>query len=484
MERKIIRLSVADATSPLCWPIAFHEFGHAIDDHHKFSKKSGLSKGKSLVDRITRSYYQEFFADAVAARTVGPSMLLALLRLEAITITSGLTPAPSITHPSVSARIAAVSNLLPKDAMKPFDAMLTEAHWLSERLLASANVPANDRQGFAALEAISPPIAALAATAAQKVQLKAYGASSLSRSLRLADRLRRGLPPAAIRRVDKATTRPEIENAIATRNKVEFAHSVGRLAEEPATPGEVFVAGFLRLEEDLPGLVDGVLSTAYPGDWGDWVKPIHQFFQNDELLVAALHAVDIHQFLVDKAEKAGDSLHEPATAGLAPNATKTTTVIEERSGLLSDSMIAMRLVHKDDSKRLYVTPLIDPRTQVGPASLDIRLGTDALVFSNMNFVALDPLLESPAADELIARYTRTFEIAPDEPLVLHPGEFALAASLEYVRIPPDLACRLEGRDHRLQQFVGRDAALIVRPRQQGAMGDRDLVCRNPHRFPE
>jgi dCTP deaminase len=36
-------------------------------------------------------------------------------------------------------------------------------------------------------------------------------------------------------------------------------------------------------------------------------------------------------------------------------------------------------------------------------------------------------------------------IGPTEPIVLHPGEFALASTLEYICLPTTLAARLEGR---------------------------------------
>ena len=113
--------------------------------------------------------------------------------------------------------------------------------------------------------------------------------------------------------------------------------------------------------------------------------------------------------------------------------------------MLGDSKIALRLVQDDERERIYITPLIDPTVQIGPASMDIRLGPDALVFANVNFVCIDPLLPEDVSISQLAAYSRTYELTPRAPLILHPGEFALAASLEYVRLPSNIASRLEGR---------------------------------------
>src|SRR4028118_411783 len=38
--------------------------------------------------------------------------------------------------------------------------------------------------------------------------------------------------------------------------------------------------------------------------------------------------------------------------------------------------------------------------------------------------------------------------APDEPFILHPGEFALGSTFELVTLPDDIAARLEGKGSR------------------------------------
>ncbi|MEY4435012.1 MAG: hypothetical protein RIR16_1052, partial [Actinomycetota bacterium] len=48
---------------------------------------------------------------------------------------------------------------------------------------------------------------------------------------------------------------------------------------------------------------------------------------------------------------------------------------------------------------------------------------------------------SEQQDEL----TRLVEVAPDEPFILHPGEFVLGSTYEFVSLPDNIAARLEGK---------------------------------------
>src|SRR5437763_12725128 len=41
--------------------------------------------------------------------------------------------------------------------------------------------------------------------------------------------------------------------------------------------------------------------------------------------------------------------------------------------------------------------------------------------------------------------TELGEVKPDEPFILHPGEFVLGSTAERVKLPDDLVARLEGK---------------------------------------
>ena len=72
---------------------------------------------------------------------------------------------------------------------------------------------------------------------------------------------------------------------------------------------------------------------------------------------------------------------------------------------------------------------LDPWTDemVQPASIDVRLDRFFRLFNNHAYTYVDPA-------ENQGELTEQFEVGPDEPWILHPGEFALGSTWEYVKI--------------------------------------------------
>ena len=114
--------------------------------------------------------------------------------------------------------------------------------------------------------------------------------------------------------------------------------------------------------------------------------------------------------------------------------------------ILSDRDIRARIAQGD----LQVGPLTDEALQIQPASVDLRLGSEFLVYRAARVSCLDPREPNSIADAM-DRVT----IAPDEPFVLHPGEFALGSTEERVRIPNDLVGVVDGRSS-----IGRLAVVV------------------------
>lgn len=83
---------------------------------------------------------------------------------------------------------------------------------------------------------------------------------------------------------------------------------------------------------------------------------------------------------------------------------------------------------------------IDPLfpNSIQPASVDLHLGADFLIFRNTGSVCLDP-------QEPVDRMMEEVSIGPDRQFVLHPGEFALGMTYETVSVPPDLVLQLNGK---------------------------------------
>ncbi|WP_437582995.1 dCTP deaminase [Paramicrobacterium sp. CJ85] len=75
---------------------------------------------------------------------------------------------------------------------------------------------------------------------------------------------------------------------------------------------------------------------------------------------------------------------------------------------------------------------------VQPSSVDVRLDRFFRLFDNHKYPYIDPSQDQP-------ELTRLIEVEPDEPFVLHPGEFVLGSTFEQVSLPDDVAARLEGK---------------------------------------
>ena len=88
--------------------------------------------------------------------------------------------------------------------------------------------------------------------------------------------------------------------------------------------------------------------------------------------------------------------------------------------------------------KIKIDNLEDPEKQIQPSGVDLRLGNTFKVFRNMSIPYIDT--KSP-----VEGYTETIEIEDDKPFIIHPGEFILAATKEYIKVPNDLAAMVDGR---------------------------------------
>lgn len=100
--------------------------------------------------------------------------------------------------------------------------------------------------------------------------------------------------------------------------------------------------------------------------------------------------------------------------------------------LLSDRDIKAGL----DSGRIALDPF--EASMVQPSSVDVRLDRYFRLFDNHKYPYIDPAQDQP-------ELTRLIEVKPDEPFILHPGEFVLGATFEQVSLGDDVAARLEGK---------------------------------------
>lgn len=84
--------------------------------------------------------------------------------------------------------------------------------------------------------------------------------------------------------------------------------------------------------------------------------------------------------------------------------------------------------------------VIDPYDEscVQPSSVDLRLDDRFLVFRNHTMGHIDVRSDLTDLTDLVTA-------SPDDPFMLHPGEFVLGSTIERVVLPNDLVARLEGK---------------------------------------
>ncbi|PSQ58866.1 MAG: dCTP deaminase [Halobacteriales archaeon SW_9_67_25] len=114
--------------------------------------------------------------------------------------------------------------------------------------------------------------------------------------------------------------------------------------------------------------------------------------------------------------------------------------------ILSDADILRRLEEGD----LAIEPLEDPKLQIQPASVDLRLGRTFLEFQHANIACIHPESEQETEE-----YVEETTVPGDGEYVLHPGDFVLGMTRERVEIPADLIAHVEGRSS-----LGRLAVVV------------------------
>lgn len=129
-----------------------------------------------------------------------------------------------------------------------------------------------------------------------------------------------------------------------------------------------------------------------------------------------------------------------------------------------------------ESGRITIFPIPDFDTQLGSCTIDLQLGNVYRVFNHSKTPYIDPLNPKTLSD-----VTTEIQIKDDEPFTLHPGEFILAMTKEYIEMPDDLMGRLEGRSSigRLGVVVHSTAATI----DAGFRGNITLELANMGRIP-
>lgn len=115
------------------------------------------------------------------------------------------------------------------------------------------------------------------------------------------------------------------------------------------------------------------------------------------------------------------------------------------------------------SKKLIFKPSLS-KNQIGPASIDLKLGSIFKKFNISKQSLLDTKKKLPDKDFIITR-----KIKANEPFILHPNDFILASTKEYVKVPDDMILKMEGKSTLARMGILVHTAGFVDPGFEGTL---------------
>ena len=138
--------------------------------------------------------------------------------------------------------------------------------------------------------------------------------------------------------------------------------------------------------------------------------------------------------------------------------------------MLSDKDIIVAL----KNKTIVIDPTPDLDAALSACTIDLTLGNEFQLFDHSRI----PYFDTKKIEQIAMK---KISVQNDEPFILHPGEFVLAATHEWIELPADIAGRLEGRSSlaRLGIVVHSTAALF----HPGFQGNAVLELGNHSRMP-
>jgi deoxycytidine triphosphate deaminase len=174
----------------------------------------------------------------------------------------------------------------------------------------------------------------------------------------------------------------------------------------------------------------------------------------DRLASKAIDSIEFTRLWRSTAERIED------IRDLKPNEPQPRTT---GGGILSSSAIIRRLMATEPEMRLVVTPLL--KASIQDAGVDLRLAPDFIVFRHSATGAFDALDKGQDPRMLQEAVEKGWGV----PFILHPGELVLAATLEYIAVPDDVAAHVVTRSSYGRLGLITATAVQVQPGSRGCI---------------
>lgn len=153
-------------------------------------------------------------------------------------------------------------------------------------------------------------------------------------------------------------------------------------------------------------------------------------------------------------------------------ANKTEKVRENTSsGALNGEEILERIKSNGNvEKRIFLAPVINAKEQVGFGALDLRLGTQFIIFKRTRYSLLDVCEDDyNEPSSRIGQFQEKVYVPLGKKLILHPQQLVLGSTLEYIRMPKDLMAEVIGRSSWGRLGLIISAATLVHPGYAGVI---------------
>lgn len=126
--------------------------------------------------------------------------------------------------------------------------------------------------------------------------------------------------------------------------------------------------------------------------------------------------------------------------------------------ILSDRDIK-RVIKEGD---LVFRPKLSKR-QIGPASVDLKLNPEFKIFQSSQHHLIDTRVGLPS------NIMKTHLVEKDKHFILHPGDFVLACTQEYIKVPDNMVIRVEGKSSLARMGILVHTAGFVDPGFEGTI---------------
>lgn len=132
-----------------------------------------------------------------------------------------------------------------------------------------------------------------------------------------------------------------------------------------------------------------------------------------------------------------------------------------------------RIVELIRERKLYVSPLLSEK-QIGPISIDLRLGNVASIVRARGLSHVDPRHYQHSLEQTEHRGERErrqklerHEIPFHRQLLLHPGTLTLVPTLEWIKLPYDLKGIVTARSSWAREGLNIATATFINPGYNG-----------------